>query len=258
MIIPFCKYQGAGNDFVMIDENSHNYQLSEKQIQLLCDRHFGIGADGLILLQPDTLSDFKMVYYNSDGKESTMCGNGGRCIVAFARDLNLIKDQTEFIAIDGKHKASISGNKVNLEMQNVEHIERGEDFWVLNTGSPHYVRFVPDVTLGNFVEEARAIRNSVPFREEGINVNFVQILAPNNLVIRTYERGVEDETLACGTGVVAASLAYADKNKGETVQTYVVAKGGNLEVSAEVHEKKYKNIHLIGKAEKVFTGEIEI
>ncbi len=258
MKISFYKYQGAGNDFVMLDERESFYHLSTSQIAHLCHRHFGIGADGLIRLRLDNLSDFRMQYYNSDGNESTMCGNGGRCIVAFARDLGMVKHQAEFLAIDGKHQATIEENIVNLQMQNVEEYERGENYFVIDTGSPHYVERVEFLDNFPVVEKAREIRYSEKFQREGINVNFVQLLGDNHLSVRTYERGVEDETLACGTGVVASALSYAFVENLQDFTIKVVALGGKLEVSAQKAIEGYKNIWLKGPAKKVFQGTIDI
>ncbi len=258
MNLEFYKYQGAGNDFVMLDDRENKYNLSSQQIALLCHRHFGIGADGLIRLKSDKLSDFEMIYYNADGNESTMCGNGGRCIVAFAKKLGIIEKNTQFKAIDGRHKASIKGIEVNLEMTEVSEIEQGDDHYVLNSGSPHYVLFVDNIMDAQFVEKARSIRNNERFQAEGINVNFVQVLAPNKLAIRTFERGVEGETLSCGTGIVAASLAYARRQNQQKVETYVIAKGGNLTVDAQAVGEGFQNIHLIGKAIEVYSGKITI
>lgn len=259
MGIQFYKYQGTGNDFILIDNRDQSIALSTEQVKHLCDRRFGIGADGLMLLEAVTGHDFKMVYYNSDGNESTMCGNGGRCIVAFAKKLGIIGEQTNFLAIDGTHEARIHTDFVSLQMNDVNGIEKhGEDFF-LNTGSPHYVKVVNDLMTHPVVTEGREIRYSGQFGDKGTNVNFIE-KSGNTLLVRTYERGVEDETLSCGTGVTAAALAAAhlklfDENETCSIQT----PGGKL--SVRFHQTKkdhFSNIWLQGPAEFVFEGSIQI
>lgn len=258
MTVKFYKYQGTGNDFVMIDNRTTLWQLTTTQIAYLCDRRFGIGADGLILLQTKPGFDFEMVYYNSDGRESTMCGNGGRCLVKFAHDLGMIKDSCKFVAIDGPHHATISPDgQVALQMKNVETIEQTADFSVLNTGSPHYVAFVQNVDEIDLIDEAQAIRYNDRFAAEGINVNFVEIGTEDELLIRTYERGVEDETLSCGTGAVAAVLAYAKQSNYEGKEVALQTQGGRLTVRFEKNDEGFKDVFLIGPAESVFKGEIK-
>lgn len=241
----------------MIDNRSQNLSLTTSQINFLCDRNFGIGADGLILLEEHPDHDFKMVYYNSDGNESTMCGNGGRCIVQFAYDLGLIQNHTSFIAIDGPHQAKVLPGQVSLEMINVNHIEAHATHSVLDTGSPHYVAFMDSLPQEDFVTQARAIRQSPPFKAEGINVNFAS-LANNHITMRTFERGVENETLACGTGATAVAIA-AHANKLTSLQSIpLTVMGGELEVSFTPTANGYENIWLTGPAKKVFTGQIEL
>lgn len=262
MNISFYKYQGTGNDFILID-NRNNKWISKDQIELvkhLCDRRFGIGADGLILLENHDDYDFEMVYFNSDGNESSMCGNGGRCISAFASYMGMIKDKCRFIAVDGEHEAVIKEDDwVELKMMDVENIEKGEDYFLLDTGSPHYVIFVEDVDDINVVENGQAIRYSKRFKEKGVNVNFVE-LAKSKIIVATYERGVEDETLSCGTGVTAAAISYYLRNPSKNnTEVSIESKGGNLLVRLEPNnEIGFKNIWLCGKAELVFKGEIEI
>lgn len=268
----FYKYQGAGNDFIMIDQRRQQWlrRTDTEQIELLCDRHFGIGADGLILLQEHTDYDFEMVYFNSDGRESTMCGNGGRCIAAFAHHLSIPSQENGYLfwAIDGGHRAVLpyatgpGGEWVELKMTDVGQVEAltgGTDF-VLNTGSPHFVRFVPDPEQLNVPEEGRGIRNSDRFKQEGINVNFVGE-TENGLCIRTYERGVEDETLACGTGVTAAAIAAWLQKGGRPgpAEFPVQARGGKLKVrfTAQANGAFY-DIWLCGPAQQVFKGEIDV
>ncbi len=256
--IPFDKYQGTGNDFVMIDNRSYTYltRNDTEQIKLICDRRFGVGADGLILLQQKEDYDFEMVYFNADGRESTMCGNGGRCIVAFARKLGIIENKCRFWAIDGAHEAFINSNQwVELKMNDVTMIERGDDFFILNTGSPHYVVFVEDLSDINVHESGQMIRYSRRFNEEGINVNFVEKTA-EGIIVATYERGVEGETLSCGTGVTAAAIAshlngdFPAKNRVD-----IETKGGKLQVKLRKHQETFQDIWLCGPAINVFSGQ---
>ena len=262
MNIPFYKYQGTGNDFILIDHRSKKW-ISKSQTQLirhLCDRRFGIGADGLILLEEREDYDFEMVYFNSDGKESSMCGNGGRCVSAFASYLGIVKDHCRFMAIDGEHESFIKADYwVELKMMDVVSVEKGEDYFLLNTGSPHYVIFVEDIDDINVVENGQAIRYSKRFKEEGVNVNFVEP-AKNKIIVATYERGVEDETLSCGTGVTAAAIsAYLRDPSENHREISIETKGGKLLVRLEPNSKNgFKNIWLCGKAEQVFKGEIKI
>lgn len=259
MKIPFFKYQGAGNDFVMIDDRSETFPQDNHQIESLCDRHFGIGSDGLILLQNDPNSDFKMVYFNSDGRQSTMCGNGGRCIVRFAHDLGLIQDATSFQAIDGLHEAFLHPDAVELKMTNVSEVQVYENHLFLNTGSPHHVEFVENLEILDVKRMGKQIRYGSPYFDEGSNVNFVEINSENSLKIKTYERGVEDETLACGTGITAAAIAAFEAGKISTSEVKVSAVGGELNVKFEKNNSGgYENVWLIGPAEFVFGGEIEV
>lgn len=260
MTLPFFKYQGTGNDFVLIDNRHSNIELSTEQIRYLCNRRFGIGADGLILLELEPRVDFKMVYFNSDGNQSSMCGNGGRCIVAFARYLKLIENKTRFLAIDGIHEAIVESDEtVALKMQDVQHLEVGEDFYYLNTGSPHYVKLVSNIEDLNVVEEGKKIRNSERFIEEGTNVNFIE-KKDEHLFVRTYERGVEDETLSCGTGVTASALvaAYSSHSNSKN-KCLIKTLGGDLEVNFEkVLDHNFYNIWLKGPAISVYKGEVNI
>lgn len=261
MNIHFYKYQGTGNDFILID----NYRgeapaLSKEQIALLCDRRFGIGADGLMLLEAAPDVDFRMVYYNADGGESTMCGNGGRCIVAFARRLGIIKNEAKFIAIDGLHHATINADDtVSLQMQDVTEINHQAEISILNTGSPHFIKWVEDVLVTNVFADGRAVRNEDRFAASGgINVNFVQRLGANKLHVRTYERGVEDETLSCGTGVTAAAIAASADETG-TFETAIETPGGSLKVQfTKETPGAATQVILIGPATFVFKGEISL
>ncbi len=255
MDLRFYKYQGAGNDFVMIDDRSNQFPQRKDFIEQLCNRHFGIGADGLILLQKDLKADFKMVYFNSDGRESTMCGNGGRCIVLFAKDLGLIDSETSFQAIDGLHEAVLDEGKIHLKMSNVSQVDNFPSHLFLNTGSPHHVEFVEEVSQVDVKNQGNQIRYGAPYFEEGVNVNFVEIVNENSLKIRTYERGVEDETLACGTGIAAAAIAAFESGKISVEEVMVLAVGGELRVKFEKNSSSgYENIWLTGPAEFVFEG----
>ena len=260
MKVPFYKYQGTGNDFVILDNRTGQFDtLGKEQVKNLCHRRFGIGADGLMLLNAHAAYDFEMKYYNADGGESTMCGNGGRCLVKFAYDIGLIKNSYHFLAIDGQHEASVDlDGTVSLKMNDVERIEYFNDHFVLNTGSPHYVKQTENVMQMDVFKEGRAIRNSPPFGKEGINVNFVeQMDAVDQIIVRTYERGVEDETFSCGTGVTAAALvSYHNENGFNRVE--VKTKGGNLSVDFDKIDDSFKNIWLTGPALLVFKGEIEL
>ena len=254
MIIEFYKYQGTGNDFIMIDDREKEFDLTENDlIAALCERRMGIGADGLILLREHGTLDFEMIYFNADGKQSSMCGNGGRCIMAFAQMLEMIEDETTFMAIDGEHKGRLMDDGIYLQMQDVKKIEGVGDGLVLNTGSPHYIEMVDDLDNLDVNKEGRKIRNSAPFKKEGINVNFV--LDANELQLRTYERGVEAETLSCGTGVVATAIAMHYANCIEETLVNVKTKGGELTVSFEEFNSGYRNIWLSGEASMVFAGE---
>jgi len=241
----------------MIDNREQIFKNDTKLIKRLCDRKFGIGADGLICLEDTETSDFKMVYYNADGNESSMCGNGGRCIVAFARFLGLIDTTCEFLAIDGLHKAKIDEHmNVELKMKDVTTVEAYEKDFVVDTGSPHYIRFVDDLRFIDTAKQGRIVRNSKDFVEKGINVNFAEI--DNDCIsMTTFERGVEDETLSCGTGVTAVALtaSFTNSVKGNTIK--IKTKGGTLKVKFEKTSDGFENIYLIGPTQKVFKGEIE-
>lgn len=258
MKINFFKYQGAGNDFIILDNRSGEIQLTTAQVNFLCDRRFGVGADGLMLVEQAGGYDYRMVYFNADGNESTMCGNGGRCIAAFTHHKGLAGAEQYFVAVDGPHKANIlSTDMVSLQMQDVARIETADGATILNTGSPHFVQFVEDVAAIDVYKEGKAIRNREQFQPKGINVNFVMATG-SGLKVRTYERGVEDETLACGTGVTAAAIASAAGKTGQ-MTIPVEAMGGMLEVSFEkTEDQQVQNIWLKGPAKMVFSGTIEI
>ena len=254
--IEFYKYQGTGNDFVMIDNRDLQFPKEKELIERLCDRRFGIGGDGLILLEEDENTDFRMVYYNSDGNESTMCGNGGRCIVAFAHFLDVFEDRATFEAVDGLHEAEINNGIVKLKMIDVVGIDKDGDHSVLNTGSPHFVQYVEDVENFKVYDQGNRIRNSATYRNEGINVNFVEKIGDREIFVRTYERGVEDETFSCGTGATAAALVYM-KDKNENMVNVKVL-GGNLKVYAEQNGGAFTDVWLEGPAKQVFRGKIDL
>ena len=260
MQLQFYKYQGTGNDFVLIDNRKNEIELTFEQIKFLCNRRFGIGADGLMLLELEPGVDFKMIYFNSDGNSSSMCGNGGRCITAFAKHLGIIIDKAKFIAVDGVHEAIIDEDEtVSLKMQDVKTIEIGDNFFYLNTGSPHYVKLINDVQNFDVVTNGKNIRYNERFTEEGTNVNFIEKIN-DELVVRTYERGVEDETLSCGTGVTAAAIVAALEGISNSKNNCLIKTlGGNLEVTFEkVLTQNFYNIWLKGPAQKVFDGIINL
>lgn len=261
MKIKFYKYQGAGNDFILIDnrQNIVNHR-NPALISGLCDRRFGIGGDGMMFLQNTAGYDFEMVYYNSDGQPSSMCGNGGRCIVAFAKFLKVVDRETNFLAVDGPHYAKISegGDWVSLQMIDVDTINRDDDAYVLNTGSPHYVELVDGLKDKDVYHDGCAIRNNDTYKAKGINVNFVEPL-DDGYFVRTFERGVEDETYACGTGVTAVALAMAKhNNQTGTLNTPIKVLGGDLNIRFETDGTQYSHIFLEGPAKQVFQGEVEI
>ena len=255
MNMTFYKYQGTGNDFVIVDNRLQTINKNDtKRIARLCHRRFGIGADGYILLENDDNTDFKMVYYNADGNESTMCGNGGRCIVAFANFLGIIKNETTFVAIDGLHKAKIENGMVYLQMQDVSEIKSFDNHQFLDTGSPHHVQLVDNVNGFDVFTEGKKIRYGL-YGEAGSNVNFVTKNA-KGYTVRTYERGVEDETLSCGTGVTAVALAMHKSGNTNLTTIPIKVMGGDLEISFTAKDGSYKNVYLTGEAKQVFKGEI--
>jgi diaminopimelate epimerase len=258
MQIPFSKYHGTGNDFILIDQREHTYLHLDDQrtIEHLCTRHFGIGADGLMLLQQKPGFDFEMIYFNSDGRESSMCGNGGRCIVAFAHRLGVFEQNCRFWAIDGIHEAVIQNSWVELKMRELQAIQTFSDDYFLNTGSPHYVQFVENLETIDLVEEGRKIRYSKDFQPDGTNVNFVKV-NDQFIEVATYERGVEDETLSCGTGVVASVIASYLKHK-NSMDVAVQTKGGNLKVRFQKDGNLFTNVWLCGSTQFVFAGEINV
>ncbi|HYW95782.1 MAG TPA: diaminopimelate epimerase [Bacteroidales bacterium] len=261
MTILFEKYHGAGNDFIMIDgRDTPESFFTTDIIKYLCDRHFGVGADGLILLLEDPSADFRMKYFNSDGREGTMCGNGGRCIVAFASSKGLINSETTFAGIDGLHQAVIKDNGlVSLHISDVDGVQKLSDGYLLNTGSKHFVTFRDDIGNIDVFREGRALRYESRFSSDGANINFIRMEGKQEITIRTYERGVEDETMACGTGSVASAItAYIHTGTDRSSFT-LHAPGGQLSVSFNpVGDGAFTDIWLEGPVKYVFSGEIDI
>jgi len=259
--IHFYKYQGAGNDFILID--NRNLKVDHNQPKLIarwCDRRFGVGADGIMFLQNHDGYDFEMIYYNADGQPSSMCGNGGRCIVAFAKHLGVIDSEADFMAVDGPHhaKISVSGDWVSLQMIDVDKVNRDGEAYVLNTGSPHYIALTGGLKDKNVYTDGYAIRNNDTYRAKGINVNFVEPI-DEGYFVRTFERGVEDETYACGTGVTAVALAMAKHNhQTGHINTPIKVLGGELNIRFDYDGQKFTHIFLEGPAKKVFEGDVDI
>lgn len=263
MLVDFEKYHGSGNDFILIDNRSGNFLISRHLISQLCHPHYGIGADGLMLIEEGKDCDFEMKYFNSDGRIGSMCGNGGRCAVKFAEKRAIVsrsERSIKFMAYDGMHEAiMIADNLIKISMLPVNSIEKKEGVYILNSGSPHYVKFVDDVALIDVVNEGRKIRNGESFQSAGINVNFVSV-KNDAIYIRTYERGVEDETLSCGTGTVAAALAFGVRQNKMRLQQYEIhTPGGVLKVYFNrISEHSFDDVWLEGPVSFVFKGCIEI
>lgn len=260
MKLHFYKYQGTGNDFIILDNRNWSYTaLSMEKIKFLCDRKFGIGADGLMLLNQKSGYDFEMRYYNADGREGSMCGNGGRCMIKFAYHLGMHKSMYHFSATDGDHDAEIDDvGIVSLKMKNVKTMRESHGDFILDTGSPHYVKIVSDVMDYDVFHKGMDIRYSAEFAKEGINVNFVEQKKDDEIIVRTYERGVEDETLSCGTGVVASALVFYHNDVGYNDVT-VITRGGELVVRFDrLNDGSFQNIWLCGPAERAFEGDIEL
>ena len=258
--IEFFKYQGAGNDFIIIDNRDRQFNGDNiSLIKKLCDRRFGIGGDGLMLLENHSDMDFTMRYFNADGREASMCGNGGRCIAAFAVHQGIVEtpDNFTFMAVDGEHQASYNDGTVNLKMIDVDTISIQPNHTFLDTGSPHHVEFVDKIEQLDVYKLGKEVRYSEHYAPDGTNVNFVQFKDLNNIKVRTYERGVEDETLACGTGVVASAIS-AHLKKPEYNQFNIEVLGGNLKVTFDAENRQFKNIWLEGPATFVFKGSIEM
>lgn len=259
MKIEFYKYHGTGNDFVLLDNRTNLYEsITEKQVAFLCNRHFGIGADGLMLLNIKPGFDFEMKYYNADGAEGSLCGNGGRCMVKFAAKMGIHKTNYHFLAVDGEHEAEIDlDGLVRLKMNDVNKVYSPTNYYILDTGSPHYVKHTRNVEQMDVKNGGRIIRYSKEFEKEGINVNFVEILDEDRIYVRTYERGVEDETMSCGTGVTAAALVSAHNDNGFN-HVEVKTPGGILNVEFDKRDDNtFQNIWLNGPATFVFKGDME-
>lgn len=257
MNLTFYKYQGTGNDFVMIDNRQNNFDKNNtKLVAFLCDRRFGVGGDGLILLENHDKYDFKMVYYNADGNESSMCGNGGRCLVAFAKQLGVITNKAEFEAIDGYHFATIEEDTVSLQMKNVSDVEIYNEYTFLDTGSPHHVQLVEGLKKFDVKNEGAKLRYSDLYGKVGSNVNFVNQIESDEFALRTYERGVEDETLSCGTGATAVAIAMYKTGKTTSNNVKLNVEGGSLEVSFKEVNGQFVDVFLKGPATFVFEGRI--
>ncbi len=255
----FYKYQGAGNDFILIDNREKTFPENDIQLyKQLCDRRFGIGADGLMLLENEPGYDFKMVYFNSDGRESSMCGNGGRCIVRFAEYLGIVKSECRFLAVDGQHYAKISDKTIELQMIDVSNWKLLNTDYEIYTGSPHYIKWVNELSKFDVFTEGRNIRYNNVYNADGINVNFIEETL-NGINVRTYERGVEDETLSCGTGVTACAMAFALKHNRTGEQSVDInTPGGKLKVQFNIDSNGFNHVFLIGPAEKGFQGLINV
>ena len=256
MIIDFYKYHGTGNDFVLIDNRSLFFDKNNLElISKICSRHTGVGADGLILLENDNHYDFKMIYFNSDGKQTSMCGNGGRCVISFAKKLNIINDNVTFLAIDGLHEGIINEDIIKIKMIKVSNIDEAHNGCLLDTGSPHFVKFCSSVNNINVFDSGRELRNNKEISEDGVNVNFTEIIDNTSIKVRTYERGVENETLSCGTGVIASALSAHSKGLVDSNRIKISTLGGELFVSFDF-KNVYDNIWLEGPAIEVFKGQI--
>lgn len=257
MTINFYKYQGTGNDFVMIDNRDNHFPDDISYVQKLCDRRFGIGADGLILIENHPSLDFEMVYFNADGSKS-LCGNGSRCAVNFAKQLGIIENETNYLTIDGPYRATIDNDRiVHIHMRNIEGLEIKNDAFFLNNGSPHHIIFTDNNANTDVYNLGKTIRESDEYKPGGTNVNFVEILDNQSIDVRTFERGVEDETLSCGTGVTASSLAAS--KKGVVSPISVKTKGGILSVKFDANDNgEFENIWLSGPAQLVFEGKVNL
>lgn len=261
MKIPFYKYHGTGNDFILVNGLKHPAiaDISNQQVASICERHFGIGADGFIILAKDANDGYQMIYYNSDGNKSTMCGNGGRCLAKFAFDLGLFEHDFLFQAIDGIHRARIyEDGQVELHMIDVDGFKKlNDNSYEIQTGSPHFVQFLDELDTKDIIPFGREVRYSEQYKTNGINVNLACLLG-DVLHVRTYERGVEDETLSCGTGVTAAAICATDFYKLAVDKINISSKGGDLSISFKKRDSLFTNVLLTGPATFVYTGEIII
>ncbi len=256
--LQFFKFQATGNDFVMIDDraqqfDTHNHAL----IARLCHRRFGIGADGLILIREHSEADFEMIYFNADGRLTSLCGNGSRCAVQFARMLGMVESKALFMTVEGLLEAEVEQDVVRLHMPSVRAVVSGQGSFFVHTGSPHHVQYVDDIHAFDVVGTGRAIRHQPQYAPGGVNVNFIKELAENEIFVRTYERGVEDETLSCGTGVTAAAIVYGHQHN--TSEVLVMTPGGELHVQFEkLAEGIFEQVHLKGAAKMVFSGQFAV
>ena len=258
MKISFDKYHGCGNDFIIINNLSNTFpNISKETIKNLCDRNLGIGADGLILINECKNESFEMVYYNSDGKISTMCGNGGRCAMHYSSHNGISSNNSNFLACDGLHNGEVSNDYVRISLQNVEGFKLINDDVFMDTGSPHIVKILKNIFDIDILKISQDIQKSENFKSTGVNVNFVSIINDKTIQIRTYERGVEDETLSCGTGAVAAALTLSIVSNSDTKKVLVKTKGGDLFVEFKKDNNNFYDIYLSGKVKKVFSGNID-
>lgn len=256
MIFEFYKYQATGNDFIIIDDREELFEIDDSNlIKSLCERKMGVGADGLILLRNHNSYDFEMIYFNSDGNQSTLCGNGARCIVSFANTLDIISSKSTFLAIDGIHQANIYDKSVSIKFNDIKSIQFDNGNYIVDSGSPHFITFKDNIENLDVEGEGRSIRNMDKFSRDGINVNFVSL--GDSIRIRTYERGVESETLSCGTGAVAASIALFYSGLFEDNEVDLQTNGGLLSVTFDEFNGVFKNIWLTGEANLVYIGEFE-
>ena len=256
MIFEFYKYQATGNDFIIIDDREELFEIDDSNlIKSLCERKMGVGADGLILLRNHNSYDFEMIYFNSDGNQSTLCGNGARCIVSFANTMDIISSKSTFLAIDGIHQANIYDKSVSIKFNDIKSIQIDNGNYIVDSGSPHFITFKDNIENLDVESEGRSIRNMDKFTRDGINVNFVSL--GDSIRIRTYERGVESETLSCGTGAVAASIALFYSGLFEDNEVDLQTNGGLLSVTFDEFNGVFKNIWLTGEANLVYIGEFE-
>lgn len=259
MIISFVKYQGTGNDFVVIDNRDSSFPIKDHAlIAQICQRNYGIGADGFIAIESDTTSDFFMRYFNANGHEGSLCGNGSRCAIHYANSLGLTQKHVVFCAADGLHQAKFVGEEIALSLHDVSHWEIRDKDLFIDTGSPHHITFVDDVAAVNVATSGAAIAHGAPYHADGTNVNFVEVIAADGLYVRTFERGVEAETLSCGTGVTAAAIGGHLSKRINAEKINVQTKGGVLTVSFSATSDKYESVVLQGPAIPVFSGKWEI
>ena len=256
MKLKFEKYESGGNDFILLDNRKSEYHLTSNEIKKFCNRNFGVGSDGLIILKSSIIADIKMSYYNSDGKPSTLCGNGTRCLFSFSLSLGIIEKSAKIETTEGVYIATISDrNLVSLKMKNINNIILFDDKAYLNTGSPHHVEMTKDLNKIAVKKIGSSIRFSDRYSPHGTNVNFCKKISDKKFEIRTYERGVEDETLSCGTGATAVAIAVHVMGLTTQNEITILTRGGELIISFEKSETGYRNIYLEGPTRFVFKGE---